>query len=123
MVCHLLRKVTLVKSPFLCTPAIFTFIREGNNRFPKKQMKVSGPLVSDIWQPNQFSQLQPVEGSHPYPVELILPCWTVERDIDFRRWLFGFADGVRIEEPAELRERHLDYANSIRALYDDLVQD
>ena len=120
---QLLRKGTLVKVRFLCTPAIFTFIREGNNRFPKKQMKVSGPLVSDIWQPNQFSQLQPVEGSHPYPVELILPCWTVERDIDFRRWLFGFADGVRIEEPAELRERHLDYANSIRALYDDPAQD
>ncbi|MEN9540433.1 MAG: hypothetical protein RLZZ459_524, partial [Cyanobacteriota bacterium] len=32
---------------------------------------------------------------------------------------FGFADGVRIEEPTALRQRHLDYANSIRNLYVD----
>lgn len=117
---QLLQRGILVKVRFLCTAAIFTFIREGNNRFPKKQMKISGPRPGDDWQASPlFSALQPVEGSHPYPVELILPCWTVERDIDFRRWLFGFADGVRIEEPAALRQRHLDYANSIRNLYVD----
>lgn len=117
---QLLQKGTLVKVRFLCTAAIFTFIREGNNRFPAEQMKISGPCSVDDWQASPlFSALQPVEGSHPYPVELILPCWTVERVTDFTRWLFAFADGVRIEEPAALRQRHLEYANSIRNLYAD----
>ena len=28
--------------------------------------------------------------THPYPVELDLPPWTMEHDIDLRNWLFGF---------------------------------
>jgi hypothetical protein len=44
--------------------------------------------------------------THPYPVELDLPAWTVERDIDLRNWLFGFGAGIRIESPAALRDEH-----------------
>jgi hypothetical protein len=44
--------------------------------------------------------------THPYPVELDLPVWTVERDIDLRNWLFGFGAGIRIEAPRALREKH-----------------
>jgi len=116
---QLLQKGTLVKVRFLCTAEIFAFIREGNNRFPPEQMKISGPLDVDSWKASPMGTLKPVDGCHPYPVELILPCWTVDRDIDFRRWLFGFGKGVRIEEPASLRETHLEFANDIRNLYDD----
>ena len=42
--------------------------------------------------------------SHPYPVELDLPSWTVQRDVDLRNWLFGFGAGVRIESPDVLRQ-------------------
>ncbi|MBM5816131.1 MAG: WYL domain-containing protein, partial [Cyanobacteria bacterium K_Offshore_surface_m2_239] len=44
--------------------------------------------------------------SHPYPVELDLPPWTLERDIDLCTWLFAFGAGIRIEAPAELRQEH-----------------
>ena len=44
--------------------------------------------------------------THPYPVELDLPPWTVERDIDLRNWLFGFGAGIRIESPEALRDEH-----------------
>mgnify|MGYP006277869883 CR=1 FL=1 len=120
IIADLLTKGTLVRVRFLCTAEIFGFIREGNSRFPLEQMKISGPMPEDSWQHSGlFEQLDPVGGSHPYPVELILPCWTVENDFDFRRWLFGFGNGVRIEKPIGLRSRHFEYASDIRALYLD----
>jgi hypothetical protein len=42
--------------------------------------------------------------SHPYPVELDLPSWTVAADIDLRSWLFAFGGGIRIESPDALRQ-------------------
>jgi hypothetical protein len=42
----------------------------------------------------------------PYPLELDLPPWSVERDIDLRNWLFGFGAGVRIDSPEALRDEH-----------------
>ena len=46
----------------------------------------------------------PAEASHPYPVELDLPPWTVARDVDLRSWLFAFGGGIRIEQPEVLRQ-------------------
>jgi len=39
-------------------------------------------------------------------VELDLPRWSVQRDIDLRNWLVDFGDGFRIESPIELREEY-----------------
>jgi hypothetical protein len=44
------------------------------------------------------------DTSHPYPVELDLPPWTVAADIDLRSWLFAFGGGMRIESPDALRQ-------------------
>ena len=44
--------------------------------------------------------------THPYPVELDLPPWTMERDIDLRNWLFGFGAGIRIDSPEALKNEH-----------------
>ena len=54
---------------------------------------------------------------HPYPVELDLPRWTLERDVDLRNWLFGFGDGLRIESPLALREEHRAKAAAVVDLY------
>jgi hypothetical protein len=44
--------------------------------------------------------LEPIEGdTHPFPIEIDLPPWTVARDVDFRRWLFGYGAEVVIESP------------------------
>lgn len=104
---------------FRCAGAIYTFIREGNNRYPTEQMKLSAPLPADSWSLPRPAELQPDpnDASHPYPVEIILPCWTAESDIDFRRWLFGFGDRIRIEAPDSLRNKHRDYGAGIAALY------
>jgi hypothetical protein len=55
--------------------------------------------------------LEPVSPSntHPYPVELDLPPWIEERDIDLidlRNWLLGFGAGIRIDSPEPLRDEH-----------------
>ena len=46
----------------------------------------------------------PADSSHPYPVELDLPSWTVAADVDLRSWLFAFGGGIRIESPDALRQ-------------------
>ena len=48
------------------------------------------------------------ESSHPYPVELDLPPWTVAADVDLRSWLFAFGGGIRIESPQALRQELVD---------------
>ena len=45
-----------------------------------------------------------LSDTHPYPVELDLPPWTVAADIDLRSWLFAFGGGIRIESPDVLRQ-------------------
>jgi hypothetical protein len=107
-----------VRVRFLCTAEIFGFIREGNSRFPPEQMKISGPMPEDGWQSSSlFEQLDPVSGSHPYPVELLLPRWTVREDWDLRNWLFRWGAGIRVEEPAELREIHRQTARDVVGMY------
>ena len=55
--------------------------------------------------------------THPYPVELDLPPWTMERDIDLRNWLFGFGAGIRIDSPQALRDEHRQKLETALAVY------
>ncbi|MCS5699769.1 WYL domain-containing protein [Cyanobium sp. FGCU-52] len=101
------RAQTLVTLRFSCTPWAFAFIREGVQRYPIEQTRFSLPLPGDAWwhHPKAPHVLAPnLEGdSHPYPVELDLPPWTVAEDVDLRSWLFGFGGGIRIEAPEAVR--------------------
>ncbi len=92
---------------FCCQCWSFVFIREGLQRYPIEHTRYSKPLAGDTWwhHPKAPHPLEPgsASDSHPYPVEIDLPRWTVERDVDLRNWLFGLGDRIRIEAPAELR--------------------
>ena len=102
------RQAALVTLRFCCAPWAFAFIREGLQRYPLEHTRFARPLPSDRWwhHPKAPHVLAPgpAESSHPYPVELDLPPWTVERDVDLRSWLFAFAGGIRIEQPEALRQ-------------------
>jgi predicted kinase len=102
------RQAGLTTLRFCCAPWAFAFIREGLQRYPLEHTRFSRPLPSDSWwhHPKAPHVLAPgpAESSHPYPVELDLPPWTVERDVDLRSWLFAFAGGIRIEQPEALRQ-------------------
>jgi predicted kinase len=98
----------LVTLRFCCQDWCFAFIREGLQRYPIEHSRFSKPLPGDRWwhHPRAPHVLEPgaPTDSHPYPVELDLPSWTVARDIDLRTWLFGFGAGIRIESPQALRQ-------------------
>jgi hypothetical protein len=109
-----------IRVRFWCNKEIFRVFQEGNNRFPAEQISLSEPLPEEArpWPAPGGRALKPdPAASHPYPVELLLPIWTVTIERDFRRWLFGFGDQIRIEAPAELREQHRHYGAGIAALY------
>lgn len=118
----LINKGSMQHVRFRCTPEVFTFMREGFNRYPPEQIGLSGPRPGDQWELPDIGieQLTPLAGeneSHPYPVEFILPSWTVEEDTDFRRWLFGFDSRIVIETPESLKKRHQEFGAGIAALY------
>lgn len=117
----LLREGTLVKVRFHCSARIYAFIRSGNKRYPPEQMRLSGPLPTDDWTVGSAGapllDPDPTNTTHPYPVEIILPAWTVKSN-DFRSWLFGFGGDLKIESPDALREEHHAYGRRITALYE-----
>ena len=102
------RSQALVTLRFCCAPWAFAFIREGLQRYPIEHTRFSKPLPADSWwhHPKAPHVLEPGPAaiSHPYPVELDLPSWTVAADIDLRSWLFAFGGGIRIERPDALRQ-------------------
>jgi len=105
---------------FRCTLRVYRFLREGLQRYPLSQMRLSKPLPGDRWRQPAKAQLvlQPIEGdAHPFPIEIDLPPWTVGGDVDFRRWLFGYGADVMLEAPFHLRQEHLERAEALIASY------
>ncbi len=106
------RHQALVTLRFCCAPWAYAFIREGLQRYPIEHTRFSKPLPGDTWwhHPKAPHVLEPgpSDASHPYPVELDLPPWTVAADIDLRSWLFAFGGGIRIESPDALRQELVD---------------
>ena len=106
---------------FRCAEWVYRFLREGLQRYPLNQLRLSKPLPGDSWKPPKLAPLvlEPIlNDGHPFPVEIDLPNWTVDRDVDFRRWLFGFGDGVIIESPEALANEHRDKAKGVAVLYE-----
>ncbi|KEF42154.1 MAG: hypothetical protein ER33_07270 [Cyanobium sp. CACIAM 14] len=117
-----LRARQLLTLRFCCQGWSFAFIREGLQRYPIEHTRFSRPLPGERWwhHPNAPHVLEPGSpaDTHPYPVELDLPPWTVERDIDLRNWLFGFGAGIRIESPSALRDEHRRKLQEALAVYE-----
>jgi predicted kinase len=105
---------------FSCTPHVFALIHEEPNRFPPEHTAYSRPIEGQSWWsqgPLDTLTPNPTGDSHPYPVKLLLPRWTVADDWDLRTWLFRWGAGVRIEQPLALREHHLQQAKGVVDLY------
>ena len=115
------RAKALTTLRFCCQSWSFAFIREGLQKYPIGHTRYSKSLPGDTWwhHPKAPHVLEPgsAADSHPYPVELDLPLWTVASDIDLRNWLFGFGAGIRIESPAELAAEHRAWLERSLAVY------
>ncbi|MEB3360509.1 MAG: AAA family ATPase [Synechococcaceae cyanobacterium] len=103
-----IRTAVLQTLRFSATPWAFAFLREGMGRYPREHVRFSKPLPADNWWYHSEAPhvLEPNAASdtHPYPLELDLPRWTLAADIDLRTWLYGFGEGIRIDSPTSLRE-------------------
>jgi predicted kinase len=117
------RAKALVTLRFCCQSWSFAFIREGLQRYPIEHTRYSKALPGDTWwhHPKAPHVLEAglAADTHPYPVELDLPSWTVARDVDLRNWLFGFSAGIRIESPVELAAEHRAWLERGLAVYAD----
>jgi predicted kinase len=115
------RAKALTTLRFHCQGWCFAFIREGLQRYPIEHIRFSRPLAGDSWwhhgRAPHVLEPGPAADSHPYPVEIDLPSWTVERDIDLRNWLFGFGAGIRIEAPTQLRQEHIERLQAALGVY------
>ena len=115
------RAKALVTLRFCCQSWSFAFIREGLQKFPIERTRYSQPLPNDTWwhHPKAPHVLPPGPASdpHPYLVELDLPVWTVERDVDLRNWLFGFGAGIRLEAPTALAAEHRRWLQGALSIY------
>ena len=114
----------LITVRFRCTHRVFRFLREGLQRYPLSQMRLSKTLPADPWrQPSKAPLvLEPIEGdTHPFPIEIDLPPWTVDRDVDFRRWLFGYGGDVLIDSPRSLVNEISSRSHLIAGLYVDFL--
>ena len=115
-----LLKGLLTTVRFRCTERVYRFLREGLQRYPLGQIRLSKPLPGDRWRAPAHAPLllEPdASHTHPFPVELDLPPWTVARDVDFRRWLFGYGADLLIEGPEPLRAEHAQRAAAVAGLY------
>ena len=115
------RKGVLQTLRFSATPWAFAFLREGMGRYPREQVRFSKPLPGDSWwhHPDAPHVLEPnaPTDSHPYPLELDLPSWTLAADIDLRTWLYGFGEGIRVEAPTALREELMSRCKAMLAVH------
>ncbi len=111
---------------FSATPWAFAFLREGMGRYPREQVRFSKPLPGDSWwhHPDAPHVLEPnaPTDSHPYPLELDLPSWTLAADIDLRTWLYGFGEGIRVETPSALREELVTRCRAMLAAHGEAAQ-
>jgi hypothetical protein len=99
---------------------VFQLIREEPGRFPAACTRYSKPIPGHADGPaGPLDELEPnpISDSHPYPVELQLPRWTVADDWDLRNWLFRWGAGIRIEAPIALRELHQQMARDVVGVY------
>ena len=103
-------KKVLTTVRFRATENIYRFLREELKRYPINQIrfaKNSSAVFNDRWKDpgtGNFNLEIIKDDTHPYPIEIDLPKWTVQEDIDFRRWLLGFREGIIIESPKEFVE-------------------
>jgi len=105
---------------FSCEPWCFDFIREERHRFPPENTRYSKPISSTSgWVADPLHCLEPNApgDSHPFPVEIDLPLWTLTQDRDLQSWLFRYGSGIRIEQPEPLRALHRDTAQAVMGVY------
>ena len=117
---------TLKKIRFRTTENIYKFLREELQRYPINQIKFPKKNkleFSDNWKDPDTGNftLDILEGdSHPYPIEILLPIWTINDDIDFKRWIIGFRDELIVESPSNFVKDMSEKIKNLGLIYPEI---
>lgn len=97
------------------------FIREGPDRLPYPQLRMSGgtAIHTTVWRPPvslpHMDQIYclPVhdDSDHPFELKMVLPAWSVD-DFDLQNWLLGFGSGLVLIGPDSFRQKLLERLQS-----------
>jgi hypothetical protein len=94
---------------------IFSFISEGNRRFPINQMKMS-PRSSKQEHKPPYTLSLTGDDNFPNRFKLTLPKWCLD-DVDLFRWIIGFGGQVKVVSPPELVEKIRVTGEAITQIY------
>ena len=118
------RKAISTTLELWCNDYSFSFISEGDQRFPPHQIQLSPrlPESTHLSNPKLF-RLKPTGDPHyPHRFRVQLPPWALQ-GIDLQRWIWGFKMNVRIISPLDLAAQFRQEARAIEALYRDPIAD
>ncbi|NCJ07089.1 WYL domain-containing protein [Synechococcales cyanobacterium C] len=86
---------------------IFRFVSAGTQRLPKRltmSPRPDGAPMSQMEHTQIFTELPTKDVQFPHRFKAIVPRWVVREDVDFRRWILGFAGEVKVIAPEGLRQ-------------------
>jgi predicted kinase/predicted DNA-binding transcriptional regulator YafY len=103
-----------------CNDNIFRFISEGTKRFPPKKIKMSKPLSSSGQNcyRGMFSLSASRDSQFPNRFQVILPCWSIQDDVNLLRWIVGFGGNVKVVQPQVMVEKVKSLGNAICQVYE-----
>lgn len=99
---------------------IFPFITEGTKRFPAQQMKMSPPVDRGklMLRKSIFCLSKTGDERFPNRFQVVLPKWSLN-DVEFLRWIVGFAGNVKVVQPEELVEKVKGIGEAIVGVYEE----
>jgi predicted kinase len=93
--------------------AMFKFVSEGTQRFPKLAMSPRQSPMSDLEKRDIFTLSGTGDPQFPHRLVATVPKWSIDGSIDLMTWLLGFGGQMRVVAPDRLRDRLFSKAREI----------
>ncbi len=104
------------------TANVFRFMSEGTQRFPgrvKMSPRLPGATTSETERKKIFTLTGTGDQTFPHRFRACLPIWVLRDDVQFRRWVLGFAGEVKVIEPDDFAQKIAEYGAAIAKNYAD----
>lgn len=106
------------------TEDMFCFISEGTQRFPGRvnmSPRVSGATMSYIEKKNIFTLKETGDSRFPHRFRACLPIWVLRDDVQFCRWILGYAGEVKVISPDFFLRKIAESGTAISKNYPDIL--
>jgi predicted kinase len=93
--------------------AMFKFVSEGTQRFPKLAMSPRQSPMSTLEKRDIFTLSGTGDPQFPHRLVATVPKWSIDGSIDLMTWLLGFGGQMLVVAPDRLRDRLFSKAREI----------